>query len=347
MGVVDRMEVVVEKQHRQRPAVLDDDAARRRPLVRLVLEEGADAQDAERRPAAGQIRQTGIVPTSASHADHRQSPARCSAQARATPRSPARERRQSSRHMHPVAEERPERPSARAACCWPRAAAAPAGEPRPDAPGRDSWTPGRRAGRSAAGRSGARDAGRGTAGTGSTVRSPDRPARRSAACPASGGRGWPRAAARNAAPATTASSGTRHPQARARRRGRSPSPRPGPSPRPAGQASATRRARPARTRRATCVHFTAVPTDLSLSHSAMRGRPIVDNSVNSVWKTDYRSAFHDKCQRIHMHRTSGWSNPWTSASSPPPSASACSRCSARSAAASPPSCATPASTARR
>ena len=55
VGVVHRVQVVVEEQDRQRPAVLDDHAPRRRPLVRLVLEERPDPQDRQRQPAARDI----------------------------------------------------------------------------------------------------------------------------------------------------------------------------------------------------------------------------------------------------------------------------------------------------
>ena len=127
VGVVHRMEVVVEEQDRQRPAVLDDHAARRRPLVRLMLEEGADAQDRERQPAAEEI-----LPDR--HRPHQRQPQHHRHHARQMQRpglghrpvagpQPPRGRRARARTSRGTARS----PSARAACCSRRAAAAPAG----------------------------------------------------------------------------------------------------------------------------------------------------------------------------------------------------------------------------
>ena len=52
--MVQRVQVVVEKQEGERAAVLDDDRAAGDLLVRAVLEEGADAQDRERAIGAGE-----------------------------------------------------------------------------------------------------------------------------------------------------------------------------------------------------------------------------------------------------------------------------------------------------
>ena len=115
-------------------------------------------------------------------------PARAAAQARATRRSPARSAARSSRQRQTMPRNGPIsiRPSSVLFTASTARDRPP--QPRPDRRVEVVRSPGRRAGRSAAGRSDARGAGRGTARTAAAARAPGTPAPRSAA---GSGVGWP------------------------------------------------------------------------------------------------------------------------------------------------------------
>ena len=55
MRMVDGVEIVVEEREGERPAILDDHAARAVAFVRAVFEEGADAQDRQGEPAGEEV----------------------------------------------------------------------------------------------------------------------------------------------------------------------------------------------------------------------------------------------------------------------------------------------------
>ena len=103
IGVVHRMEVVVEEQDRQRPAILDDHAARRR-RARAPDARGRCGSAGSRAPASSRgdtARPASPRPAPAT-APPAPAPARCSAQASATARSPARSALRSSRQSRNI-----------------------------------------------------------------------------------------------------------------------------------------------------------------------------------------------------------------------------------------------------
>lgn len=78
MRVMHGVEIVVEKQEGERPPILDDDAPRPVPLMRAMLDEGADPEQRQCEPADEDSPRNGIVPRIASQASTGTVPSACS-----------------------------------------------------------------------------------------------------------------------------------------------------------------------------------------------------------------------------------------------------------------------------